>query len=42
MCLYAGAVELGHLLTQREAADVAPVTLRTAYYDLIEGGTREQ
>ena len=38
-CLYAAAIEAGHDLTQREAASVAgvtPVTLRTAYYDLIE------
>jgi hypothetical protein len=38
-CLYAAAVEAGHLLTQHEAADVAgitPVTLRIEYYDLIE------
>lgn len=38
-CLYAAAIEADHDLTQREAADVAgvtPVTLRTAYYDLIE------
>jgi transcription initiation factor TFIIB len=38
-CLYAAAIEAGHDLTQREAADVAgvtPVTLRTAYYDLMK------
>jgi transcription initiation factor TFIIB len=38
-CLYAAAVEAGHPLTQREAADVAgvtPVTLRTVYYELIK------
>lgn len=38
-CIYAAAIERGHDLTQREAADVAdvtPVTLRTAYYELID------
>jgi transcription initiation factor TFIIB len=36
-CLYAAARELGHDLTQREAAgvaDVTPVTLRSAYQDV--------
>lgn len=38
-CLYAAAVEQDCELTQREAADVAevtPVTLRSAYYDVQE------
>jgi transcription initiation factor TFIIB len=38
-CLYAGAQDCGHSLTQAdaaEAADVSPVTLRKAYYDLEE------
>lgn len=38
-CLYTAAVEADHPLTQRDAADVAdvtPVTLRSAFYDLQE------
>lgn len=36
-CLYTAAMELGHPLTQSDAAavaDVTPVTLRSTYYDL--------